>query len=514
MFPVLQFFEKGGWIGVDLFFVLSGFLIANLFYREIRLHGDVQPFRFLARRAFKIYPLFWAFIGFTVWAQSLEGMPWGAKPFEMFQVHSELLFLQNYWLGWYPMGLWPHTWSLATEEQFYLLIALMFSLPALDRGLGWKNLNWIPWVALLALILCPTLRILSIVHSGKLDAVLQMYPTHVRLDGFFMGVLLCHGLHHGWRWLCWSRRTATWILCLSLVALLPNFILGLGGNYYVVPIGLSINAIAGASLLHSTQTLIGERLRWWWRVPCFFGRHSYGIYLWHVAAYRFGTMFTKDLLHWESYGAFLLHYILDSLLIGTMISIVIERPFLRIRDRCVPSRSVALDAEQNAFGLRSVDSSPFAISGKTIRQVTGVGLCLSGLLMILANGPHRIGELRVGDEMFTQITPLLLGKMWLSTLLVIVPAGLGILVFGGLRGLPYALWVSSAAGLIYALLLSFMVKSFAVLWHLDILSGRLGGVDVPWTHWIATPLSVSVALGALGVIVYRLAGKTDMEIGV
>jgi|SRR6266849_5526962 len=53
---------ESGWIGVDLFFVLSGFLISGLFFREFRRHGDVRVWRFLVRRGFKIYPPFYAML--------------------------------------------------------------------------------------------------------------------------------------------------------------------------------------------------------------------------------------------------------------------------------------------------------------------------------------------------------------------------------------------------------------------------------------------------------------------
>src|SRR5436189_6436623 len=57
--PVMQ---RGSWIGVDLFFVLSGFLVSGLLFREYLERGSVQIGRFLVRRAFKIYPAFWAMI--------------------------------------------------------------------------------------------------------------------------------------------------------------------------------------------------------------------------------------------------------------------------------------------------------------------------------------------------------------------------------------------------------------------------------------------------------------------
>src|SRR6266851_2933114 len=62
-FPIIGRF---GWVGVDLFFVLSGFLVSGLLFREFQRTGHVQPGRFLIRRAFKIYPQFYFMIGLSV----------------------------------------------------------------------------------------------------------------------------------------------------------------------------------------------------------------------------------------------------------------------------------------------------------------------------------------------------------------------------------------------------------------------------------------------------------------
>src|ERR1700719_755153 len=94
---------RGGWVGVDLFFVLSGFLVSGLLFREHEKFGSISAKRFLVRRGFKIYPPFWLLIAFTVAVMALRH-----HQFDLRGLVSELLFIQNY-----RTGLWPHTWSLA-----------------------------------------------------------------------------------------------------------------------------------------------------------------------------------------------------------------------------------------------------------------------------------------------------------------------------------------------------------------------------------------------------------------
>jgi len=106
----------GGWSGVDLFFVLSGFLVSGLLFAEQHKTGGVRRGRFLIRRGFKIYPAFYV-LALASWAT----FTLADRPIPPREVLAELLFVQNY----FP-GIWPHTWTLAVEEHFYFGLALSF----------------------------------------------------------------------------------------------------------------------------------------------------------------------------------------------------------------------------------------------------------------------------------------------------------------------------------------------------------------------------------------------------
>src|SRR6185437_728119 len=88
---LFSFTVKMGWIGVDLFFVLSGFLISNMLFKELKKTGKINAGNFLIRRAFKIYPVFYAFIILTIATQLLIG-----DKISLWKLTGELLFLQNY----------------------------------------------------------------------------------------------------------------------------------------------------------------------------------------------------------------------------------------------------------------------------------------------------------------------------------------------------------------------------------------------------------------------------------
>ena len=119
---VLFWLQHGGWVGVDIFFVLSGFLVSGLLFREYQVHQSLRIGRFLVRRGLKIYPAFYLLILLTIWLD--------LAPYDVRKVLGEVFFLQSYYnlFG----SIWTHTWTLAIEEHFYILLALLFWL--LVRG--------------------------------------------------------------------------------------------------------------------------------------------------------------------------------------------------------------------------------------------------------------------------------------------------------------------------------------------------------------------------------------------
>ena len=117
--PALPILSNAGYLSVDLFFVLSGFLVSGLLFREIQSTGGVNLSRFYLRRALKIYPSVYLLLALT-YLLFTAALGWA-------QVSNtalgDLLLSQNY-LG----GLWGHTWSLAVEEHFYLLLPVTLIL--------------------------------------------------------------------------------------------------------------------------------------------------------------------------------------------------------------------------------------------------------------------------------------------------------------------------------------------------------------------------------------------------
>jgi peptidoglycan/LPS O-acetylase OafA/YrhL len=174
--PLARLFDLFGWTGVDLFFVLSGFLVGGLLLRELQKYGKLDVGRFIIRRGLKIWPSYYIFLFWLLFQGYRATHSWHAA---LHPLIPNFLHIQNY-------VLMPeyHTWTLSLEEHFYLFLPLLLWL--LMRRRERRLLHLIPAVYLTIAIACLVMRFLILIvyqyHPG-MDAV--SYPfqdgcAHVR----------------------------------------------------------------------------------------------------------------------------------------------------------------------------------------------------------------------------------------------------------------------------------------------------------------------------------------------
>ncbi|MEI8307958.1 MAG: acyltransferase [Chloroflexales bacterium] len=323
---ILEIWRQGGWVGVDLFFVLSGFLVSSLLFNEFKRTGTTNVKRFLIRRGFKIYPAFWLLIAFSIVVRLLIHYS-----FSIESLLGELFFLQNY-LG----AIWSHTWSLAVEEHFYLGLAILFSSMTASRSAtGTQRLRYIPVVFVIVSITCFTLRIITAFIFPEFSLKNYVYGTHLRIDSLFYGVLLSYL----WHFRELEKKIAwipSWFLYLSgWLLLAPAFIFQLETHKWIPVAGVILFFVGSGNILIAalriTETsftplkLLGN-----------LSAASYSIYLWHMPINLWGSIILRKITRFDSFPLYFFSYIIGSFAFGWLMNQIIEAPVLFLRDSLFP----------------------------------------------------------------------------------------------------------------------------------------------------------------------------------
>lgn len=329
--------NTGGWIGVDLFFVLSGFLVSGLLFKEYQISGRIDAGRFLIRRGFKIYPSFIAMLVLTLILE--RTLLKNQITFPTLSYLTDLLFIHNY-VG----GRWAHTWSLDVEEGFYFLLTAFFLV-----GIKLKkiNLSTLLITYLILLISGIAFRFAANVQHPEYDFLKHFSRTHFRLDSLFLGVILSYLYNrHKDETANFVSRNQKWMMPLAALLLSLNFLLPYWEYSIISVVMLSANALCFGMLLlvalffKSRGGLLNNK------VIAYIGKNSYCIYLWHVPVNVYLLMGFKSLgittftssLDWLLYA---LSYIALSLIAGFAFTEIIEKPFLNLREKMFPSKSAA-----------------------------------------------------------------------------------------------------------------------------------------------------------------------------
>lgn len=322
MSPLLNVWQRGGWVGVDLFFVLSGFLVSGLLFREFTRSQSIQAGRFLLRRGLKIYPAFYCFLGLSLLMLSI-GQPF----FTHQQVLGEAFFLQNY-LG----RVWLHTWSLAVEEHFYLGITILIG--ALIRIDPQRSLRFLPVLLCILLIVPLVLRWL---HRDALW-VDVCYPTHLRIDSLVFGVMLSYVWHF---YTEQTRRLVErhwWaVFSLGLLLLTPPFFWPLDKTPALYTFGFT-GLYLGAGLLLLALLVRETPANWSTGLLSWVGMHSYSIYLWHLPVLIWFVPIAGMVTGLKGAWPAAILGVIGSVVVGVGMSRLVESPVLRWRDRILPSQ--------------------------------------------------------------------------------------------------------------------------------------------------------------------------------
>lgn len=347
--------QTGGWVGVDLFFVLSGFLITGILVRNRGSYGYFRTF--YARRALRIWPLYYLTIALAflvaphIWLLDVVSMQGHASTW--------IFFLQNVYMAVQlpHVAAFDNLWSVAVEEQFYLV------LPILVLRCSPK---YLPLVLLGGVLVGLATRI--ILYAAGASPIVTYVLMPARIDSLAIGGLLSIGLANA-TWRAALARMAMPLVGLTALVLLCIGVADFGFDPYQPMMrtwGYTVLAVFfGAILVMAvTSSRVGGLLSApWLRL---FGKYSYAIYLLHYPLWGLiepslwqpivlGSHLPAQLVAWVVMATI-------SLTIGWLCWTLIERHTLSLK-RYFPEGAVHHEVHhQQMPNLNRVPHPPRAIS--------------------------------------------------------------------------------------------------------------------------------------------------------
>ncbi len=329
-----------GNLGVEIFFVISGFLITSLLLREREKYGDISLRNFYIRRLFRIFPPFYFYVGVIVVLTAVSSLevPRG-------DILSALAFVWNYSPTAHSWAL-SHTWSLSVEEQFYLFWPATMVL-ILAKG----SRKTAAVFAFALIVLAPMLRVLTHLTHHPFLAERINFMLHTRVDALMFGCVaaLLSGAPLFERF---YRTIERWIWTF------PIFIFGISpfltrhwGGAYLYVIGFSLEggmiAVTILWLIRNSKSVAGQILNS--RPMVHVGIISYSLYLWQ--------QLLLNGMNTSFFGQFPCNLVF-MLLAAEFSYYVIERRFLGWRWRFEAARESLTDRGQQQTFLTSAARAP------------------------------------------------------------------------------------------------------------------------------------------------------------
>jgi len=326
-----------GWTGVDLFFVLSGFLIGGQLFNLLAAGRKISITNFYMRRFFRIIPAYLVvlLLYFTLPAFSERQ---GIAPLWKF-----LTFSMNFGLNYKDAGAFSHAWSLCIEEQFYLLLpVLVILLSKLKAGhkaaivigalfIAGFFLRMYSWNTFVAPVMAGNENVIGNTYSTYI-----YYPTYNRLDGLLMGISIA--LIFAFRPLLKEKllRKGNLFFAIGLLILItayflfdePDSLFTAVFSYPMVDIGygcIVLAALSPACFLN----------RFHFRFFSVIATLSYSVYLTHKQINHLVNLFVEQ-YHLNDQLVFFI-CIAASLAGGLLLHFIVEKPFLKLRDRLLKS---------------------------------------------------------------------------------------------------------------------------------------------------------------------------------
>ncbi|WP_429925313.1 acyltransferase family protein (plasmid) [Agrobacterium vitis] len=346
---ILVTVREYGWLGVDIFFVLSGYLIGTQLFKEVTRTGAVDFKSFYLRRAFRIFPAFFVVLGLYALVPAVRDNP-TMQPLWKFAT-----FTVN--LGFDPRegNAFSQAWTLAVEEQFYLVLPLLVLLLYKRISTGWvlalAGLLTITGIALRYAIW--DMQVGTLVAEGQFRPAFATYlrdvyyPTYTRLDGLLFGVVLAASRFFKpelCRHYLPPKVTIPSGLIFVIAALICFVDRGPLAGQGIFPVfQAQLGAVAGFPLISIGIALLFcamldlEHVLSRWPVPgaALVATLSYSLYLTHKSVFHVMRLVVGEENLQGGFGFIV--YLIASFAVAAVLWFCVERAFLHLRDRMLSS---------------------------------------------------------------------------------------------------------------------------------------------------------------------------------
>ena len=327
-----------GWTGVDLFFVLSGYLIASQLFANIGKGKKIVLKEFFIKRFFRIIPAYLVVVALYFFFQSIHERE------ALAPLWKYLTFTQNLGLDSHTQGTFSHAWSLCVEEQFYLMLPLtlvvLVYFNAIKRG----------FVILISLFVVGFLLKLYLWYSMVLPFADQpgsganwfkwiYYPTYCRLDGLLVGISIAAIFQFKSTARERIQQYGNHFILLSLFVLTGAYFLSINmGSFNTTVYGFPMVAIGYGLMVVGAVSPTSFLYKFDSKITAKIAVLSYGIYLIHkFVIHLTQEQFSKMNIDSDSNLMFLI-CILTTVLAAILLNRIIERPFLTLRDKVLIKR--------------------------------------------------------------------------------------------------------------------------------------------------------------------------------
>jgi len=306
----------GGFVGVDIFFVISGYLITSLITEEIA-RGQFTVISFYERRVRRIFPALFTVLALSVIAATLLFLPEDFRPFARSLAATALFFSNmyfytdsNYFAALPDTKPLLHTWSLAVEEQFYIVFPLLLII-----AFAWCGRRWIGLLLVIFILSLITSMWMSATHPGA-----AFYFAPMRAWELMLGALVAASTLPTIK----SQHLRE-LFALAGLALIAWAVFGFTSTT-PFPGWRALVPCAGAALLiyageDDGSSAVGRMLSW--QPVIFVGLISYSLYLWHWPLLVFARYWNIDPLTAPQVVA----VIVASFVLATLTWKLVEQPF-------------------------------------------------------------------------------------------------------------------------------------------------------------------------------------------